>query len=453
MVTRGIFGYFSEILNAEFPMARTVKNAKIDSRSSRSKLPARKNPYWVAISPGSALGYYKGAKGGRWGARIFDEAGRKHFSVIGAADDTLDPDGVTVFSFPQAQEKAREFFKAKSREFACGFVSEVGPYTVAQALEDYFQHRERRGAKQVPKDRSVAKVRIVPELGEIDVARLSTRRIRDWHTNLADASKHRRKDKVDAGGKPIVAANDEDSVRSRRATANRTLTVLKAALNHAYHEGKVVTDDEWRKVKPFREVDVAVVRFLNPDEITRLTNACIGQFRDLVKAALLTGCRYGELIKLRTNEFNPDVGTITIRASKAGKPRHVALNEEGVSLFSDLTSWKVGKDLVFIRDDGNAWGQSHQQRPLEAASERAKIEPAVNFHILRHTYASSLAMNGVPMGVIAAQLGHSDTRMTEKHYAHLAPNYIADTVRAALPNFGIVEKSKVSSLKISKKSK
>ena len=45
---------------------------------------------------------------------------------------------------------------------------------------------------------------------------------------------------------------------------------------------------------------------------------------------------------------------------------------------------------------------------------------------------SALAMRGVPMGVIAAQLGHSDTRMTERHYAHLSPNYVADTVRAAL---------------------
>lgn len=42
------------------------------------------------------------------------------------------------------------------------------------------------------------------------------------------------------------------------------------------------------------------------------------------------------------------------------------------------------------------------------------------------------------MGVIAKQLEHSDTRMTERHYAHLAPSYVADTVRAALPAYGIV---------------
>jgi len=65
---------------------------------------------------------------------------------------------------------------------------------------------------------------------------------------------------------------------------------------------------------------------------------------------------------------------------------------------------------------------------------------------LRHTYASSLAMKGVPMGVIAAQLGHSDTRMTERHYAHLAPSYIADTVRAALPSLGIIGETNVVTL-------
>jgi len=53
----------------------------------------------------------------------------------------------------------------------------------------------------------------------------------------------------------------------------------------------------------------------------------------------------------------------------------------------------------------------------------------------------------MPMGVIAAQLGHADTRMTEKHYAHLAPNYVADTIRANFPNLGIVRDEKVAPLR------
>jgi hypothetical protein len=46
-------------------------------------------------------------------------------------------------------------------------------------------------------------------------------------------------------------------------------------------------------------------------------------------------------------------------------------------------------------------------------------------------------MRGVPMAVIASALGHADTRITEKHYAHLAPSYVADTIRAHLPRLGI----------------
>ena len=48
------------------------------------------------------------------------------------------------------------------------------------------------------------------------------------------------------------------------------------------------------------------------------------------------------------------------------------------------------------------------------------------------------------MPVIAKQLGHADTRMTERHYAHLSPSYIAETIRAKFPTLGIVEPSNVA---------
>jgi integrase len=80
-------------------------------------------------------------------------------------------------------------------------------------------------------------------------------------------------------------------------------------------------------------------------------------------------------------------------------------------------------------------------------SQRAGIKPPITFHVLRHTHGSTLAMKGVPMGVIAAQLGHADTRMTEKHYAHLAPSYVADTIRAHFPKLGIVSDTTVTVFK------
>ena len=163
----------------------------------------------------------------------------------------------------------------------------------------------------------------------------------------------------------------------------------------------------------------------------------------LVQAALLTGCRYGELTALRVTDFNPDAGTLAIRASKSGKPRHVVLTSEGQRFFAAATAGKPGDALILSRSNGEPWGRSHQRRPLKEACAVAKISPAVSFHIPHHTHGSTLAMKGVPLPVIAKQLGHADTRMTEKHYAHLAPSYVADTIRASFPDLGIVRKGNV----------
>lgn len=224
------------------------------------------------------------------------------------------------------------------------------------------------------------------------------------------------------------------------------MTILQAAFNRAFHDGHIASDEAWRKVKPFREADAAVIHYLSDGEIRRLVNATQGRFRNLVCGALVTGCRYSELARMCVADLSALAGTITVRLSKAGKPRHVVLAAEGKALFEQLTAGLAPQDVIFRRDDGGPWGASHQPRTLEQVSRVAKLDPPTTFHILRHTYASSLAMKGVPMGVFAAQLGHADTRMTEKHYAPMAPSYVADTVRAALPGLGIIDETNVVNL-------
>ena len=179
------------------------------------------------------------------------------------------------------------------------------------------------------------------------------------------------------------------------------------------------------------------MRYLSQAECVRLVNCCQPGFRNLVRGALLTGCRYSELAAMRAADFNMDAGILTVRQSKSGKPRHVVLTEEGQRLFMTLTAAKLADEPIFTHRGGGLWLKSQQMRPMAEACERAKIKPVISFHVLRHTHGSTLAMRGVPMGVIAEQLGHADTRMTEKHYAHLAPSYVADTIRAHFPKLGI----------------
>ena len=129
-----------------------------------------------------------------------------------------------------------------------------------------------------------------------------------------------------------------------------------------------------------------------------------------------TGCRYSELGRLRAGDFNPESGTVFVGQSKSGKARHVVLTDEGRRFFETLTAGRPGDALMLTHADGLAWGPSHQIRPMAEACRAARIKPAAGFHILRHTSASHLVMSGVPLNVVAHNLGHADTRMTERHY-------------------------------------
>ena len=116
--------------------------------------------------------------------------------------------------------------------------------------------------------------------------------------------------------------------------------------------------------------------------------------------------RYGELVCLEVQDFNPDAGTITIRKSKSGKARHVVLTPEGVDFFRRHCAGRAG--VMFSHANGAQWRKSEQSRPMRAACMRARLKPAV--HALRHTWASLSTMAGVPLLVVAKNLGHADTQ-------------------------------------------
>jgi integrase len=425
-------------------MARTLQDAKLDTRAARLRLKKRREPYWRSISEGLAVGYRRGAKGGTWIARHYSTEHGRRFHAVGTADDVADADGTHVLSFAQAQEAARKWFVQLALHDRGEFRS--GPYTVRECVEEYLAWLQAH-RKSGYDARHRVHTHIVPHLGHIQCDRLTTAEIQRWLRDLA-ASPARLRSKKDAK-KPNfreLDKADHEAVRRRRASANRTLTVLKAGLNRAWREGKIPSDEAWRRVEPFEEVDAARVRYLTLAEAKRLLNACNPDFRRLAQAALVTGARYGELAALRASDFNPDSGTIHVRTSKSGKGRHIVLNDEGVALFKSLVAGKSGNAVLLTRADGLPWKPSHQARPIADACARAKIIPPASFHIMRHTWASLAVMAGGPLMVVARNLGHSDTRMVERHYGHLAPSYIADAIRAAGPKFGIKPDRKVVSL-------
>ena len=417
-------------------MARTVRDAKLESRTARAALKPSGKPYFRALDEGLHLGYRKGKNFGKWVMRRH-VGGSKVYEVetIGAADDTGDADGSIFLSFAQAQNFARQRF-LYGRQTTAGVPVSTSAYTVRSAIHDYLYWLD-GNRKTGLNARRRADALIVPTLGDIVCAKLTTGKIREWRDALA-TSAARIRSKRGATPRYRGPSDDEgEDARRRRSTTNRTLTVLKAALNYAWREKKIASDDAWRPVTALRDADAARVRYLSVGEGRRLINAAEPTFAKLVEAALQTGARYGELAAVQVGDFIPDSGTLQIRTSKSGKGRHIVLTDEGVAFFRKLTKGRGPGDRLLTKSDGARWADSHQARPMKAACTSAGIEPPANFHCLRHTYASLSIMNGAPLVVLARNLGHADTRMVEKHYGHLAPSYIADAIRAAAPRFGI----------------
>jgi integrase len=424
-------------------MPRKVRDSTLETRTARARLRVAHKPYYRLIEPGMHLGYRKLASGpGTWLVRRYSGDGRYVLENLRTADGTLvladdyeDSDGERILNFAEAQRAARG---------ARGQHRAAGAYTVANAMDDYllFLKSDGRAAHSVRDARYRIDVFIRPQLGSVKLAALTTEQLRRWRDQIA-SSPARLRTRNGEQQKHREMSADEDGKRARRATVNRTWTILRAALNHAFREGKVDNDIAWRNLKPFRSVDGARIRYLTIAEAKRLINACDAAFRPLVEAALQTGCRYGELCRLQVHDFNPDSGTLAIRQSKSGKARHVVLSDEGKAFFEQLTVGRSGADPMF----GKVWAKSHQARPMREAVERAKIRPRISFHGLRHSWASLAVMGGMPLMVVARNLGHADTRMVEKFYGHLSESFIADEIRKRAPRFGIKPSRRVTPLR------
>jgi integrase len=419
-------------------VGQKVREVPIDRRDARRRLPARKEPYWRLMSEGEHIGYYRGSRLGKWVARTrqVGTTGGYLKVTLGEADDQEEADGERWLNFKQAQEKARAWFAEIGRR---GFRA-AGPYTVSKALDDYLAAF--RG-KSAAKTKARVESAIRPELGNIEVVKLTKRRIEQWLADRAKSPARLRTSKraQEPNERP---ADTPEALRRRRSTANRDLTVLKAALNHAFRDREdIPSDDAWRRVKPYEGADQAKLRYLSDEEARRLVNACDAAFRPMVQAALLTGARYGELASIEVRDVDLAAKTVWLRETKAGKPRVCYLEDEGAELFKVAIAGKRGNALVFPRPDGGRWTSSQQARPLATACENGKVSPPATFHDLRRTYGARMALRGVPMAVIAEAMGHADERITKRHYAHLSPSHVADTVRAALAGMGVVSTSNV----------
>ena len=255
------------------------------------------------------------------------------------------------------------------------------------------------------KTRGVLINRIVPHFGQTPLCKISTLQVEQY------------KAKAVSGG-------------LSNKTVNCDLSVLSKCLRDAKRWIGLTQLPEIISLK----VPPVGYDFLTMEECSRLLSELSGIWHDIVYVALKTGLRIGELQALNTKNVHFESKKLSVQYSlcsitkelistKGNSIRVVPLPKDVVGILQRRPSG----DLVFGCNDTPFQGQKLNKEIADACA-RAGLRK-VTCHVLRHSYASHLAMKGVPVVVIQKLLGHTDIKVTMR-YAHLSEDSINQAVEA-----------------------
>lgn len=204
-----------------------------------------------------------------------------------------------------------------------------------------------------------------------------------------------------------------------RIAGNRDLALLRAMFNWAVL-GELVART------PFKVGDVAAVKLareeprtrrMQPGEEDRLLTSANG-LRDLVVAALETGCRLGELLSLQWDQVRGDL-FLPAGKTKAKKPRRVPISTVLRGVLDARRLDPAGDPLppsAYVFGDEVGRRRRSIKTAWRLTCQRAKIE-ALHFHDLRREAGSRWMDAGVPLGTIQRWLGHFNISQTSTYLA------------------------------------
>lgn len=369
---------------------------RLDTVSSRSRLPVRRDPYFQRIAAGVFVGWRKmSATGGEsWSVRLRDElTGKQHYRQLGTLEQW--PDAVR---FDKAREQAQEWAK----HVQTGGVT--APTTVADACASYVQHKASEDARK----RFAAYVLDDARFAGVELAKLTPAILTAWRQRLADRP-------TKAGGKRTAA------------TLNRDITPFRAALNHAFEQGWVTSDFAWRAaLKPIPSADGRRTLYLDREERRRLVAAAPPSLAPFLQTLCVLPVRPGALAALVVSDFDPRLNQLRIRVDKTGA-RAITLPANVAAIFASACRDKTPAAPIFARPDGKAWTKDAWKKRMSAVVAEAGLPADTVVYTLRHSAITDLVRGGLDL-LTVAQLSGTSVRMIEAHYGQ----FRAEAATAAL---------------------
>jgi len=146
----------------------------------------------------------------------------------------------------------------------------------------------------------------------------------------------------------------------------------------------------------------------------------------IAKFILFTGLRRNEVFQLKWEHIDMKKGKIMVWEGKGDKYRDIPLHPSALKAIQDFHSEyglsKPKKGTVFHTLKGTPLTRGKLYEAFRRAGKRANLEGIIGVHTLRHTFATHLAMAGVPVRTLQEYMGHSDIQTT-MIYLHLAESH------------------------------
>lgn len=198
-------------------------------------------------------------------------------------------------------------------------------------------------------------------------------------------------------------------------TANSILTTIKSFLNFAVARNYLLLNPA-ASIEPFKP-DEPPRKALSGEQRDKVLLAANGEtLYPAMATAFLAGPREAELKRLEWPQVDFRNKVIVILKTKSKRMRVVPLSKRLAEILKP-----------FRKESGLCFSFTNQRRILKRISRTAGVY--VNWKICRSTFGSLLVRDGVSLYKVAEWLGHTDVRVTKKHYAHLLPSYDADIER------------------------
>jgi integrase len=330
-------------------------------------------------------------------------------------------------SYSPTEAEAQDKLLKARYEHSRGLPVAVERQTVAQFLEHWLSEivKPSRRPRTYESYELTVRLHIVPTLGKVRLEKMTPQQVQNLINRKAQ----------------------EGKLSSRTIAYIRA--ILRQALNQALKWGLVARNAAALTSRP--RIAHYAIRPLDDAEARRLLDAAKGtRFEAAYVIALNLGLRRGELLGLRWQDVNLD--TATLRVNQAvqrvdGKlqaaetktdssRRNLSLPQSVVAALRAHRIRQLQERLLagITRQDSGLVFTSHRGTPLEPRNllrdfarilQRAQV-PRVRFHDLRHSAASLLLAQGIPMRLIQEILGHSSIAMTADLYAHVAPTLMRE---------------------------